>query len=203
MNDPIELSETLNSKLCHDLAGPISAVENSAELVDSADTIIREKAIKLIKHSSKELVSWLKFYRYAYGTSYSNEPTAIGDIHNLIKSVIATLEGRVSLTFKSKIDSVTTTLGKIITCMFVTAFHTCKTREVDIDISEKQIILTLKGKQFHLHSKKFNILRGDSTTSPLNVRNVHEHYLYSLSKQIDCTFVIDQFDELSIFKIIL
>src|SRR5688500_5503560 len=102
MIDPIELSQTLSYKLCHDLAGSTSAVESSAGLVDSVDGAIREKAIGLINYSSRELVSWLKFYRYAYGTSYSDMLSAVEEIHSLIKSVLSLSKGKVNLMFKSE-----------------------------------------------------------------------------------------------------
>lgn len=203
MIDRVELSQTLALKLCHDLVGSIGAVESGAGLVDSTDKVIQEKAVGLVKYGSEELISRLKLYRYAYGASYSDEAGTVEEIHSLIKSVLALSKGKISLTFKSTVDTISPIVGKTLACMFVTTFTTFKVGELNIDITKKQITFMVKGKQFRLHTKKYDILKGDLATNPLNAYNIHEHYLYYLSQKANCTFVIDQSEYLSTFKIIL
>ena len=64
MKDFLELAQALNAKFCHELSGSIGAIENCAELVDSIDNVIRDRAVGLIKSSSQKLIN--------FNTSFSN-----------------------------------------------------------------------------------------------------------------------------------
>ena len=64
----LKLAALMCSKLCHDVIGPIGAVNNGIELLqddDSAD--MREQATELVAQSASEAAARLQFYRLAFG----------------------------------------------------------------------------------------------------------------------------------------
>lgn len=71
MQDPIELSEIITVKICHDLAGPIGAMNNGVELLRDKESgaHIQEESINLIEVSAQESVSKLMYFRQCYGTA--------------------------------------------------------------------------------------------------------------------------------------
>ena len=63
----IELSEFLCAKFCHDLAGPIGAINNGIDFFESDNEQMKEKAYELVRMSAKQAVNRLTFFRQAYG----------------------------------------------------------------------------------------------------------------------------------------
>ena len=64
----LDLAALLSSRLCHDLVGPIGALNNGLEiLVDKTDAELRRRAIGLMVDSAGLAARRLKFYRLAYG----------------------------------------------------------------------------------------------------------------------------------------
>lgn len=67
MNEKMHLAELLCTRLCHDLTGPIGAVNNGAEFLSEEGFDLQSQAVDLIVSSSFSAVSRLQFYRIAYG----------------------------------------------------------------------------------------------------------------------------------------
>lgn len=67
MNHDTKLAEMIATRLCHDLTGPIGAVNNGAEFLDEEGFDMQNEAVKLIVNSAHEAVNRLQFYRQAYG----------------------------------------------------------------------------------------------------------------------------------------
>jgi histidine phosphotransferase ChpT len=59
--------ELLTARLCHDLAGPIAALGNGAEMLADEDPDFAAEAVRLIADSAVQAASRLRFYRFAYG----------------------------------------------------------------------------------------------------------------------------------------
>lgn len=62
-----KLAEMLCTRLCHDLTGPIGAVNNGAEFLDDEGFDMQNEAVQLIVTSAHEAVHRLMFFRQAYG----------------------------------------------------------------------------------------------------------------------------------------
>ena len=67
MISEIKLAEMLCTRLCHDLTGPIGAVNNGAEFLAEEGFDMQGEAMQLIVSSAAEAVNRLQFYRQAYG----------------------------------------------------------------------------------------------------------------------------------------
>jgi histidine phosphotransferase ChpT len=66
----LRLAALLCSRLCHDLIGPIGALNNGIEiLADEDDPAMREQATQLLGDSADEAARRLRFYRLAFGAS--------------------------------------------------------------------------------------------------------------------------------------
>jgi histidine phosphotransferase ChpT len=59
--------ELLIARLCHDLAGPVAAVGNGAEMLADDDPGFAEEALRLVADSADAAASRLAFYRFAFG----------------------------------------------------------------------------------------------------------------------------------------
>ena len=67
----MRVAELLAARLCHDLAGPIAAIGNGAELLDDDDPDFVRQAAALIGDSARTAAKRLQFFRFIYGMSAS------------------------------------------------------------------------------------------------------------------------------------
>jgi len=64
----LKLTALMSSKLCHDIIGPVGAVNNGIELLqDESNADMRDQAISLVSQSAGEAAARLQFYRLAFG----------------------------------------------------------------------------------------------------------------------------------------
>src|SRR5215475_12868691 len=61
--------ELLMSRLCHDLAGPITAVGHGAGVLADDDEDLAGEAVRLVEDGAIRAANRLQFYRFAYGFS--------------------------------------------------------------------------------------------------------------------------------------
>ncbi|MGO1117899.1 histidine phosphotransferase family protein [Rhodovibrionaceae bacterium A322] len=62
------VAELLASRLCHDLVGPVSAINNGMELLEE-DFGMEDEAKGLVSGSAQQASAVLQFFRMAYGAS--------------------------------------------------------------------------------------------------------------------------------------
>jgi histidine phosphotransferase ChpT len=65
----IRVLELLTSRLCHEISGPIAAINNGIELLAEEDPDFQQDAMALVGDSARRASSLLQFYRFAYGFS--------------------------------------------------------------------------------------------------------------------------------------
>ncbi|MHA1190655.1 MAG: histidine phosphotransferase family protein, partial [Alphaproteobacteria bacterium] len=79
----MRVAELLASRLCHDLVGPIGAVNNGMELLEDEDLGMSDDAIQLSASSARQAANLLQFYRLAYGMAGGRIGGDMGDLQNL------------------------------------------------------------------------------------------------------------------------
>lgn len=67
----LDFTQMLMTKFCHDITGPIGAVNNGVELM-LEDVSMREAGMELITGSAEQAIARVQFYRFAYGILKSN-----------------------------------------------------------------------------------------------------------------------------------
>ena len=67
MLEELRMAELLCTRLCHDLTGPIGAVNNGAEFLNEEGFNLQSQAMELVTSSAFTAVTRLQFYRMAYG----------------------------------------------------------------------------------------------------------------------------------------
>ena len=68
MQSDLELASLLASRLCHDVVGPVGAIQNGLELI-AEDEAMAEMAMDLIKKSAAQATAKLQYARMAYGAA--------------------------------------------------------------------------------------------------------------------------------------
>lgn len=66
----LELTALMSSKICHDIVGPVGAINNGLELLEEEDDEqTRAYALQLITNSARSAAARLEFVRLAFGAS--------------------------------------------------------------------------------------------------------------------------------------
>ena len=86
MDKELRLAELLATRLCHDLTGPIGAVNNGAEFLSDDSFSMKDQAMELIIGSAQQAVTRLQFYRQAYGkVNYAGE-ASLDEVRSLARA---------------------------------------------------------------------------------------------------------------------
>ena len=112
--ETLDLVALICSRLCHDLAGSIGAVNNGVELLaEETDPGMREEAIGLIAQSANDAARRLAFFRLALGASGGvQDPMALGEISRVAQSYFA--GGRLNLVLPQENLDLPKPLGKAL-----------------------------------------------------------------------------------------
>lgn len=86
MDFEVRLAELLCTRLCHDLTGPIGAVNNGAEFLGEEGFALQDQAIELIIGSAHQAVIRLQFYRQAYGRVNYQGEASLTEVRELADS---------------------------------------------------------------------------------------------------------------------
>jgi histidine phosphotransferase ChpT len=79
----MRVAELLASRLCHDLVGPIGAVNNGMELMEDESFGMAEDAMTLAANSAGQASNLLQFYRLAYGMAGQRQGGDFGPTREL------------------------------------------------------------------------------------------------------------------------
>ena len=199
MNHLLELSQSLSSKLCHEMAGLIGAINNCIGLIEATDEVTRHTAKELININSEKLVALLKFYRVSYGISHETEHIGYNELKNLINGFIES--HKIQAKFEDLIDpSLPIGLGKIMLCLVISACgNLVKEGQINIGVNiaknNYSIKLKVSGQSLKLNPNKVEILLEGSRASEISVQNSHEYYLHYLCQKEGYKIAVDQFDD--------
>ncbi len=65
----LSVTELLISRLCHDIVGPIGAVNNGLELMSDDELGMADDALELASRSAGQAATLLQYFRLAYGSA--------------------------------------------------------------------------------------------------------------------------------------
>lgn len=68
MPNDLDLASLLASRLCHDVVGPVGAIQNGLEMM-AEDESVAEMAMDLIRKSARQASAKLQYARMAYGAA--------------------------------------------------------------------------------------------------------------------------------------
>lgn len=200
----IEFAELLCAKICHDLAGPIGAISNGIDFLDTKNDDLRQKSIELVQFSSRQAVSKINFFRQAYGFVPVNSESNFGIVKSLILNLIE--GGKISVTFTDDQSIIDGRTAKILLNIFliissVIMYNGKVSFELDSESNNKKMAIIGTSPSYKVDNDLVSILKG-SSDSIMTTRNVQHYYTYSISKDDDYSIDIAQEDGKVIFNLI-
>lgn len=182
MQDQLKMAELLCTRLCHDLTGPIGAVNNGAEFLSEEGFNMQGQAMELIVSSSFSAVTRLQFYRTAYGRVKEQGEASLSDKQKLAMDFFAgskiTLDWPDSHTDSSGI-SVSQKMARLL-CNVLIAVSGALIRggTIEVRLSQdeqarsKKFAFTVKGQSLKWERETADILAGRHDGIEMDTKNI-------------------------------
>lgn len=190
------LAEMLCTKLCHDLTGPIGAVNNGAEFLGDDGFDMQNEAVKLILSSAHEAVNRLMFYRQAYGRVSDSGEACLSDkkqlATNFFSGTKVTLDWPDTHTDAAGVSISMKTGRLLLNLMLIASAALIRGGTIAIRLGtaengDKQVSLTATGETIKLDAETIAILKGEGEESMLSPRTAQAFLTYKLASEVAAT----------------
>lgn len=192
MISEIKLAEMLCTRLCHDLTGPIGAVNNGAEFLSEEGFDMQGEAMQLIVSSAHEAVNRLQFYRQAYGRVNDHGEASLSEKKRLaeefFKSTKLKLNWQDNYADASGI-SVSQKMARLfMNMMIVSAAAMIKGGTMEVRVAEhadvREFTLDATGEMVKLEPEMREILTGEGDPSALSPKTAQAFLTAKLAGEL-------------------
>lgn len=193
LSDILSISELLSSRLCHDIASPISAIHNGTEILAESSQEHKKQAIELITISAEDAVDKLRFFRIAYGKTEKGTCINLEDYQSHFTKYLN--QKKISLNWKinnqdANLHNIPSCIGRLlINAVIFVASTMIYNSNISINIMHKNsdiIALYILGKSSATNNKQdlIEALEYKENTE-LHTGNIQAYYTYLLIKELD------------------
>ena len=197
MSHETKLAEMIATRLCHDLTGPIGAVNNGAEFLDEEGFDMQNEAVKLIVSSAHEAVNRLQFYRQAYGrvgeageASLSDKKKITTDFFSGTKVKIDWPDSHTDAAGMGMSQKMSRLMLNLLIIAGASAIRggVMSVRVHKTEDEEKQISISITGETIKLDADTAAILNG-SNDVPLTPKTSQPYLAQKLAEELHATVV--------------
>lgn len=187
-----KMAEHLCTRLCHDLTGPIGAINNGAEFLDEQGFDMQNDVLNLIGSSAREAVSRLQFYRQAYGKLNEFGEADLQEKKQLAEDYFA--DTKIKLDWPDQHVnmpgiSVSQKMGRLLLNFIIIASKTLirgGVLSIRID-ADRQIQVSVKGETIKEDEEVGRVLAGDESI-PMSPKTVQAFLTLTLMKEMGMQF---------------
>jgi histidine phosphotransferase ChpT len=202
MHNDLLMAELLCTRLCHDLTGPIGAVNNGAEFLAEEGFNLQSQAVDLITSSAFSAVTRLQFYRMAYGRVRDHGEASLTDKQKMAADFFAdskiTLDWPDSHTDAAGV-SVSHKMSRLLYNLLIVVSGvlvrggTLAVRITQPEEHSKQISIKAEGATLKWEPEMEKIFNGQMGIEELNPKNVQAFFTQRLAAELDAkvTFLHD------------
>lgn len=194
-----KLAEMLCTRLCHDLTGPIGAVNNGAEFLGEEGFDMQNEAVQLILSSAHEAVHRLMFYRLAYGRVNDSGEACLADKKQIAADFFSGTKVKLdwpdSHTDASGISISQKMARLILNLLIITGASLIRGGTLSVRLSEvdneKQIQVTAVGETLKLDAETQAILRGEGEESMLSPKSAQPFLAMKIAEEVGATLAYE------------
>lgn len=192
----IRVTELLCSRLCHELASPVGAINNGIEMIEEFDESMLPEAMPLIGSSARLVAARLKFYRMAYGMAGTRSLVSQLEVRELAEAFLS--DGRSSLEWTDNGEAMELQdgFGKLLLNILPLAVETLPRGGVigiTLDSDTETLVMTVvaEGKDARIPEDCRMALAPDARVDDLTPRSVHSYFLARLADRMDSAIELD------------
>lgn len=196
MTHETKLAEMIATRLCHDLTGPIGAVNNGAEFLEEEGFDMQSDAMNLILTSAHEAVNRLQFYRQAYGRVGDTGEATLADKKKIAQDFFSSTKIKLdwpdSHTDASGVAMSQKMSRLLLNMMIVTAAcairgGTLSVRVGQNDAGEKRIDVWVEGETIKIDPDTQAILTGSADAVPISPKTAQPYLTEKLAEELSAT----------------
>lgn len=186
------LAEMIATRLCHDLTGPIGAVNNGAEFLEEDGFDMQNEAVQLIVNSAHEAVHRLQFYRQAYGHVSNIGEASLSEKKKIVLDFLMSTKIKLDwpdnhtdasgVSFGQKMSRLLLNLILIVAGSAIRG-GTLSVRVAQTESGSKQIDISVAGETIKLDADTASILGGDRDTVALSPRTSQPYLAMKLAEE--------------------
>lgn len=201
MVSELKLAEMLCTRLCHDLTGPIGAVNNGAEFLEEEGFDMQHDAVDLILSSATEAVHRLQFYRQAYGRVNDSGEASLSEKKQLVEDFFSSSKVKVDWPDNHADASGVSVSQKmarlILNAIIIVSGALLKGGTLSVRITsqdeQKDVVLRAVGDVVRLDEDVARILRGEAKLGTLTPKTAQLALVLKLLEELDAhlTLVLD------------
>tara|TARA_B100001179_G_scaffold229222_1_gene214573 strand:+ start:922 stop:1554 length:633 start_codon:yes stop_codon:yes gene_type:complete len=189
----VKLAEMLCTRLCHDLTGPIGAVNNGVEFLQEEEDSEENEAISLIVSSAREAVHRLQFYRQAYGRINDEGTMSLDTYHTLVTDFFSGSKIKCQWPKAEEENgrlSVSQATGRLLLNLLIVAMGgMLKGGTITLNIEKKAegrlIILRAQGEMLKYDPDFLRLMNGEVEANPKDPKIVHYLFVKTLADACD------------------
>lgn len=211
MIEELRVAELLCTRLCHDLTGPIGAVNNGAEFLSEEGFNMQSQAMELIVSSAFSAVTRLQFYRVAYGNVKDHGEANLAEKQKLALDFFA--GGKIMLDWP---DSHTDSAGVSISLkmsrliynllVLVTAVlirgGTIAVRITQEVPDQKKLTITANGPGLKWEPEMDKLLAGQVSIAELSPKNIQTYLTKRFADDLKATLTYTISDENLVIQVV-
>jgi histidine phosphotransferase ChpT len=191
-----QVTELPCSRLCHELASPVGAINNGIEMIEEFDESMLPDAMPLIGSSARLVADRLKFYRMAYGRAGTRSVSSDSDIRDLAEAYLS--DGRSTLDWPAPpaMAQYPDGWGKLLLNLVPLATETLprggaiRFRFADLG-GKFRIAVECEGKGARIPEECLAALSPDVAIDALTPRSVHAYFLSRLARRMGSEVVVE------------
>ena len=195
MISEIKLAEMLCTRLCHDLTGPIGAVNNGAEFLAEEGFDMQNEAMQLVVSSAHEAVNRLQFYRQAYGRVNDHGEASLSEKKQLATEFFSTTKLKLdwpdAYTDASGISVSQKMARLLINLMIIVQGAMIRGGTLSVKVGEtdqtREFILSAVGETVKLEAEMLTILKGEGDASMLSPKTAQAFLAAKLAGELDAS----------------
>ena len=197
----VRVFELLSSRLCHDIVGPVGAINNGMEfLEDEDDPGMAAEAIGLVGTSARQAANALQFYRMAYGRAGSQIGADLSELADLAARRYENSKVKVIWKDLAVPDEAGADLGKVLLNLIALAGE-CLPRggdvmvEIDTAVAPGKARVTATGANCAIRDDSAEALADDIDIESLTPRNVQGFFTRLMARRMGSDLEIDSTGE--------
>jgi histidine phosphotransferase ChpT len=181
----LRLLALVSARLCHELSGPIAAINNGVELIAEEDSGFIGDAMALVNDSARRARDRLQFYRFAYG--FSDAAMGAGPApHELWRGFFD--PSRIASDCAENIWSLSPHWQKLA-CNLLAVGADILPRGGHVTLAYGPLTLEAMGEAAALSEEASAALMLRAPVSRLTARTVHAYFTGLLAKSLGCRIV--------------
>jgi histidine phosphotransferase ChpT len=196
--DEMKLAALLSSRLCHDLIGPVGAVNNGVELLaDEDDGTMRDQAMELVANSAQEAGRRLQFYRMAFGAATGmGAEIGLNDARKAAEGLF--MQGKTTLHWPPDdgipVDKQVVKL--LLNMVLLTGGALARGGDLNVGLTREagslRLRVTAAGPRAAFNDGHRAVLTGAVGHDQIDAHNVQPWYTLQLAKSLDTSIELDE-----------